>query len=115
MYSAVKYRGKPLYKLARAGITIERKARAARIHSIDTSRAKRLPGVVAAVTGHDAPEGRFGEFYLDHSFFFSLLPTALRAGDVIAWLGLVCLGTRAAVWFAWERGLPGRDLARGKA
>ncbi len=35
MYSAVKYQGKPLYKLARAGITIERKSRLAKIHKLE--------------------------------------------------------------------------------
>ncbi len=34
MYSAVKRNGKPLYRLARAGITVERKTRTARIYSI---------------------------------------------------------------------------------
>ncbi len=34
MYSAVKYQGKPLYKLARAGIQVERKSRTAQIHYI---------------------------------------------------------------------------------
>lgn len=34
MYSAVKYRGRPLYQLARAGITVERKSRLTRIHDI---------------------------------------------------------------------------------
>jgi len=34
MYSAVKHRGQPLYKLARAGITVERKSRPAMIHSL---------------------------------------------------------------------------------
>lgn len=34
MYSAVKYQGKPLYKLARAGITVERKSRLTQIHSL---------------------------------------------------------------------------------
>ncbi len=34
MYSAVKYRGRPLYQLARAGITVERKSRLARIHDL---------------------------------------------------------------------------------
>jgi len=34
MYSAVKYRGEPLYKLARKGITIERKPRLAHIYRI---------------------------------------------------------------------------------
>lgn len=35
MYSAVKYRGQPLYKLARAGIEIERKSRPATIHRLE--------------------------------------------------------------------------------
>jgi len=34
MYSAIKYQGKPLYKLARAGITIQRKSREAKIHDL---------------------------------------------------------------------------------
>ena len=35
MYSAVKHQGQPLYKLARAGITIERKKRTAVIHRLE--------------------------------------------------------------------------------
>jgi len=35
MYSAVKYRGRPLYQLARAGITVERKSRLAKIHNLE--------------------------------------------------------------------------------
>jgi tRNA pseudouridine55 synthase len=35
MYSAVKYRGQPLYKLARAGIKVERKSRPAKIHRLE--------------------------------------------------------------------------------
>ena len=35
MYSAVKYQGKPLYKLARAGITVERQSREAQIYSLE--------------------------------------------------------------------------------
>jgi tRNA pseudouridine55 synthase len=34
MYSAVKFQGKPLYKLARRGIEIERKARQVQIHAL---------------------------------------------------------------------------------
>jgi len=34
MYSAVKHQGKPLYKLARAGITVERRSRLAKIHDL---------------------------------------------------------------------------------
>jgi tRNA pseudouridine55 synthase len=35
MYSAVKHRGQPLYKLARAGISIERKSRPVTIHRLE--------------------------------------------------------------------------------
>lgn len=35
MYSAVKHQGKPLYELARAGITVERKNRTAKIYSLE--------------------------------------------------------------------------------
>ena len=35
MYSAVKHKGQPLYKLARAGITVERKKRTAVIHRLE--------------------------------------------------------------------------------
>lgn len=35
MYSAVKYQGKPLYELARAGITVERRSRLTKIHSLE--------------------------------------------------------------------------------
>ncbi|MFC2063049.1 tRNA pseudouridine(55) synthase TruB [Chloroflexota bacterium] len=35
MYSAVKYHGKPLYKLARAGIEVTRKSRPAKIHFLE--------------------------------------------------------------------------------
>jgi tRNA pseudouridine55 synthase len=35
MYSAVKHRGQPLYQLARAGITVERKTRLAKVHQLE--------------------------------------------------------------------------------
>lgn len=35
MYSAVKHRGKPLYKLARSGISVERKSRTVKIHRLE--------------------------------------------------------------------------------
>ena len=35
MYSAIKHRGKKLYELARAGITVERKSRPVKIHRLD--------------------------------------------------------------------------------
>lgn len=38
MYSAVKYKGQPLYQLARAGQTVERKSRTAEIYSLVITR-----------------------------------------------------------------------------
>jgi tRNA pseudouridine55 synthase len=35
MYSAIKHKGQPLYKLARAGIDVERKSRTIRIHRLE--------------------------------------------------------------------------------
>jgi tRNA pseudouridine55 synthase len=35
MYSAIKHQGRPLYKLARDGITVERKSRPAEIHDLE--------------------------------------------------------------------------------
>jgi len=35
MYSALKYQGKPLYKLARAGITVERRSRLVKIYDLE--------------------------------------------------------------------------------
>ncbi|MBI4180666.1 MAG: tRNA pseudouridine(55) synthase TruB [Chloroflexi bacterium] len=35
MYSAIKYRGRPLYQLARAGISVERKSRLAKIERLE--------------------------------------------------------------------------------
>lgn len=35
MYSALKHKGEPLYKLARKGITVERQAREVRIHALE--------------------------------------------------------------------------------
>ena len=35
MYSALKYNGRPLYKLARKGITVHRKKRGVKIYDID--------------------------------------------------------------------------------
>lgn len=35
MYSALKYQGRPLYELARKGITVERPARSVQIHKLD--------------------------------------------------------------------------------
>jgi tRNA pseudouridine55 synthase len=38
MYSAVKHHGQPLYKLARQGVHVERKARSVRIYSLELLR-----------------------------------------------------------------------------
>jgi tRNA pseudouridine55 synthase len=49
MYSAVKHQGKPLYELARAGITVERKSRTAKIFSLEIKDWKN-PLLTIAVT-----------------------------------------------------------------
>ena len=41
----------------------------ARIVSIDTSRAKQLPGVMAVLTAEDVPEARYGALVLDMGMF----------------------------------------------
>ncbi|MGQ9425751.1 tRNA pseudouridine(55) synthase TruB [Gilvimarinus sp. F26214L] len=48
MYSAIKYKGQPLYKLAREGKTVEREPRRVQVYSIDVLSFE--PGNPAAVT-----------------------------------------------------------------
>ena len=50
----------------------------ARIVSIDTSRAKELPGVHAVITGAELPDRRIGRFFLD-------MPVLAR--DVVRFVG----------------------------
>jgi tRNA pseudouridine55 synthase len=49
MYSAVKHQGKPLYELARAGISVERKSRTAKIYSLEI-KGWRYPILTLEVT-----------------------------------------------------------------
>ena len=49
MYSAVKHQGKPLYQLARAGISVERKSRTAKIYSLEI-KVWRYPVLTLEVT-----------------------------------------------------------------
>ena len=51
MYSAVKYQGKPLYALARAGITVERRSRPAEIHHLDLKEWQPPVATVEVVCG----------------------------------------------------------------
>ncbi len=51
MYSAVKYQGKPLYKLAREGITIDRKSRPAMIHHLELLDWQLPVAVIEVVCG----------------------------------------------------------------
>src|SRR4249919_2087578 len=41
----------------------------ARIHRLDTERARRFPGVVAVITQDDVPDVRFGGFVQDRTLF----------------------------------------------
>jgi tRNA pseudouridine55 synthase len=51
MYSAVKYQGKPLYKLARAGITVERRSRSAMIYRLSLLNWEPSVATVEVVCG----------------------------------------------------------------
>jgi tRNA pseudouridine55 synthase len=51
MYSAVKHHGQPLYKLARAGVTVERKARSAMVYSIELTKWQAPVATVEIVCG----------------------------------------------------------------
>jgi len=51
MYSAVKYRGKPLYELARSGITIKRRSRLAKIEHIELIEWQTPMAIIEVVCG----------------------------------------------------------------
>jgi len=51
MYSAVKHQGKPLYKLARAGITVERKSRPTKIHRLELTEWRPPIATIEVVCG----------------------------------------------------------------
>jgi|TARA_B100000315_G_scaffold29379_2_gene24969 tRNA pseudouridine55 synthase len=51
MYSAVKYQGKPLYKLARAGITVERQSRLAHVYSLKLITWQSPVAIIEVVCG----------------------------------------------------------------
>src|SRR4051794_40652172 len=54
----------------------------ARIVHLDTTRARALPGVVAAVTGEDTPKRRWGSFQRDQ--YVLAVDKARYVGDEIA-------------------------------
>jgi tRNA pseudouridine55 synthase len=51
MYSAVKYQGRPLYKLARAGVVVERKERVAEVYKLELSDWKPPVATLEVVCG----------------------------------------------------------------
>ncbi|HJM36738.1 MAG: tRNA pseudouridine(55) synthase TruB [Dehalococcoidales bacterium] len=51
MYSAVKYQGKPLYKLARAGITVKRQSRLAHVYSLKLITWQSPVAIIEVVCG----------------------------------------------------------------
>ena len=49
MYSALKHNGTPLYKLARQGITIERKSRVIKIYDIEIKNINKIDNIVSSL------------------------------------------------------------------
>lgn len=102
MYSAVKHQGQPLYKLARAGISIERKSRPARIDRIELNhwQPPRATLEVACSKGtyirslaHDLGQSlgcgaslrslmrlRYGPFHIEEAVSLSQLEDSFRRG-----------------------------------
>lgn len=103
MYSAVKYHGKPLYVLARAGITVERKSRLAYVHSLELIDWQSPVATIEVVCGkgtyirsiaHDLGQAlgcgaclrtlirtRYGPFSTSDAVSLSQLEDAFRHGD----------------------------------
>ncbi|MDP2731302.1 MAG: tRNA pseudouridine(55) synthase TruB [Dehalococcoidales bacterium] len=103
MYSALKFQGKPLYKLARAGITVERKSRPVKIHQIELIDWQPPIATIEVVCGrgtyirslaHDLGQNlgcgaylkslvrlRYGLFDIREAVSFLQLEDAFRCGD----------------------------------
>ncbi|MBI2852313.1 MAG: tRNA pseudouridine(55) synthase TruB [Chloroflexi bacterium] len=108
MYSAVKYGGRPLYKLARAGITVERKSREARIDRLELVDWQPPIVTIEVVCGkgtyirsiaHDLGQSlgcgahlkslvrqSYGRFDITNAVTLPLLEDAVRSGD---WSGFL--------------------------
>ena len=102
MYSAVKYQGKPLYKLARAGISVERRSRLARIDGLELIDWQPPVATIEVVCGkgtyirslaHDLGEAlgcgahlkslvrlRYGRFDIEDAVSLSQLEAAFHYG-----------------------------------
>lgn len=102
MYSALKHHGQPLYKLARAGIEVERKGRPAQIHSLEITSWQPPVFTLDIICGkgtyirslaHDLGEAlgtgavmktltrlRVGPFSLEDSITLPQLEEAFRSG-----------------------------------
>jgi len=100
MYSAIKYQGKKLYELARAGITIKRKSRPVTIYSLDiidfqpplvTVEVECGKGTYIRSLAHDLGQilgcgaslkslvrQRYGPFYIEDAISISQFETAFR-------------------------------------
>ena len=103
MYSAVKHKGKPLYRLARAGIAIQRKSRKVTIYRLEliswqlpliTLEIECSKGTYIRSLAHDLGEGlgcgaylknlvrtRYGIFNMEHAISLTQLEEACREGD----------------------------------
>ncbi len=103
MFSALKHNGRPLYELARAGITIERPERTVEIHSLDLVLWKNAAATVDVVCSRGTYirtlaqdlgkalscgaylaglcRTAYGPFRLENSVTFSQLQQAVRNGD----------------------------------
>jgi tRNA pseudouridine55 synthase len=109
MYSAIKQGGKPLYKLAREGVEVDRAARCVRIHRFDLrdfrggeiaeidvhvacskgTYIRSLAVELGEALGVPAHVGRLrrtavGPFALEHSVTLELLESLRESGDVAA-------------------------------
>jgi len=103
MYSAVKYKGQPLYRLARAGIAVQRKSRKATIHRLEllswqpplaTMEIECSKGTYIRALANDLGEGlgcgaylktlvrtRYGIFDIKDAVSIEQLEDAIKEGD----------------------------------
>jgi tRNA pseudouridine55 synthase len=103
MYSAIKHRGQPLYKLARAGVTVERQSRPVTIHRLEiidwqrpavTLEIECSKGTYIRSLAHDLGQKlgcgahlkslvrtRYGPFGIDEAITLPKLEEAAREGD----------------------------------
>jgi tRNA pseudouridine55 synthase len=103
MYSAIKHRGQPLYRLARAGIAIQRKSRKVTIYRLDliswqmplvTLEIECSKGTYIRSLAHDLGEAlgcgaylknltrtRYGIFDIEHAVSLTQLEEACKKGD----------------------------------